>query len=133
GKSGATLRYHSTVALAKSLFEAGASVKVTPMDKLTVTPAVDFKSFKDGNVDQAEVIRQLRDADYYKQYIDAYHFTAGSILTLKADASYKVGGNATLTLSAGNHAYNFTAISGDSNDTLKYNNPFASLAVKVKF
>ena len=131
-------RNHSSFALAKTLFEAGASVKVTPIEKLTVTPAVEYKSFKDGNdTAVAADIRKLRDADYHNQYIP-YSFIAGSILTLKADATYKVGGGATITLSAGNHTYDFTKISSgavnpNGYESLKYNNPFASVAVKVTF
>jgi hypothetical protein len=126
-------RNHSAFALAKSVFDAGATFTVTPMDKLTLKPAVSFKSFKDGNKDVVEsaAIRAIRNATQHTHFIPN-DFTAGSIITLKADATYAVGGGATITLSAGNDSYNFTAING-ADATLKYNNPFASAAVKVVF
>lgn len=135
GLSGEKLRKQSSLAFAKSLFEAGATVTVTPIEKLTLAPSVTFKSYKDGlkEVDAANVaaVRNLRGGTNTGDYQEA-NYTAGSILTLKADATYAVGGGATITLSAGNNSYNFTEV--DGNDvTLKYNNPFASAAVKVVF
>lgn len=129
----AATRGLTSFALAKTVFEAGASVKITPMAKLTVTPAVTFKSFKDGNkdVDEVAAIRALRDATWHGAY-NANNFTAGSILTFKADATYAIGGGATLTLSAGQNNYSFTEVRG-LEEVVKYNNPFASAAVKVVF
>ena len=133
GKAAADRDAASVYALAKSLFEAEASIKVTPIEKLTLTPAVAFKSFKDGlrNVTQAKEIHALRDV-YHADYYEDENYTAGTILTLKADVAYAVGGGATITLSGGNHSYNFTEV-GSNDDTFKYNNPFASVAVKVTF
>jgi len=135
GKTGKALRQQSSLAFAKSLFEAGATVTVTPIEKLTVAPSVTFKSYKDGLKEVATenlaAVRKLRGGTNTGDY-KTDNYTAGSIITLKADATYAVGGGATITLSAGNNSYNFTEV--DGNDvTLKYNNPFASAAVKVVF